>query len=111
MTYSSPYAIICMETQNIAMTAQNMTMSPIPNDRTTRSRGQLNRIRFHHRKSGDADKKNDIAVTNANTWRGVRYTSIHTWSGRRRGKEGAGGSAKITYTYAGNIMPFELDSY
>ena len=83
--------MIWKETKNIAMTAQNMTMSPIPNDRTTRSRGQLNRIWFHHRKSGDAEQKNDIAVTNANTWRGVRYTSIHTWSGIWRGKEGAGG--------------------
>ena len=50
------------------MTAQNMPMSPSPNDLTTRSRGQLNRIRFHHDRSNAADTVNATAVTNDNTF-------------------------------------------
>ena len=50
------------------MTAQNMPMRPSPNDLTTRSRGQLNRIRLHHDRSSAADMANATAVTNANTF-------------------------------------------
>lgn len=48
-------------------TTQNMPIRPRPKDLTTRSKGQLKRMRLHHTNRGDADNTKAAIETNAST--------------------------------------------